>query len=296
VFGFIIAACSIEIEESKPAEVMLHYDSGPLTAEKFKACVPPSTRNIANFQDLHYRYPADQRTFKFSADGDAESPPITVKDKSGAEITFPGIATFTLNFGTYDSDGVLDCSALRTFHERIGYKYRDNYDDWWLQAIRDYMGTPLSEAFDQATKKYEWRDLLFNEESRGEWQREVGRLARLYVQEQAGADFFCSPSYDGRGDCGDFVLTIEEPVLDPRVTDALNETQAEKEKENQATAAQARVETEAETLQSLIDTLQDPYAAVLFWAIKENGATAVPVPFGSDLVFNSPNSQVDQGE
>lgn len=268
-----LTGCSIA---TAPDEVGLEYDAGPVSATKFDKCVPPSTREYRGPGDQGYKYPAGQRTFDFTGVDGAERGPISVTDKDGVTLQVPGVATFSLND---------ECGTLRRFHEEIGRKYSAYDDEGWLRMLSAYFGNPLEKAMDQASQRYTWRQMLQDEKVRIEWQNEVGALARQYLKDQAGADFFCSPLYAGKDDCGEFALTIQKPVLPESIQQALAETAAEVERKNQAENAQARIDVEAESLRRLVDVLGAD-GAVLYEAIKEGKVTVVPVPQGTALQVN----------
>lgn len=281
----LLAVTGCAATTTQPDEVGLHHDGGPLTGTDFKGCIEPGSKKWANFADHLYKYPRGQRTWDFTG-GSGEAEPIPVTDANGVTLNVPGIVTWTLNIGTYTEDGDYDCAALREFHERIGLKYEAWTDSGWDQLLEAYLGNPISKAMDQASQKYPWRDLLLDEEVRRDWELEVGRLARSYVLTQAGGDFFCAPTFTGENDCGDFALTLQKPLLPESITTALNETEAEKEKENQARSIQKRINVEAETLQALVDVL-GPEAAVLYQAIQNGQVSVIPLPAGANVNLNA---------
>lgn len=267
-----------------PDQVGLHYDGGPFTSVKYKNCVSPSTKEYDNIADKHFKYPAGQRTFDFTGAKDengrleAESEPYVVVDSEGVELTVPGILTFTLN---------TECDTLRTFHERIGIKYGAWEGEGWDNALVAYLGNPLKKAMDQASQAYTWREMLQSQDVRDAWETEVGRLTRQFALDQAGYDFFCSPNFTGEGACGDFALTIQKPGIPQNIADALAETAAEVERNQQAIAAQDRINTEAASLQALVDVL-GPEGAVLYQAIQNGQISVIPVPTGTGVNITPP--------
>lgn len=280
--AFLGTGCFASIQETQPDERALHYDGGPFTAEEFKNCIEPSAREIDNAFDEHYFYPSGQRTWRFTGGENSESGPVEVTDSTPITLDVPGTLTFTLN---------TQCDTLREFHERIGLKYKAYESDGWARMLEAYLGDPLEKALDQASQEYPWRQLLQDGELREDWEAEVSRLARIYVQDQAGGDYFCDPSFTGaeEAECGDFQLTLQKPIVPPSIQEALETTEAEKERENQARAQQTRSEVEAQTLQELVDVLGEE-TAVLFWAIREGinkgQIDVVPIPYGSDVIVN----------
>lgn len=268
-----LTGCSMSTE---PDQVGLEYNAGAFTSTSFDSCVGSGTRAWHGPGDQAYAYPSGQRTYDFTGKGEAESRPISVTDKDGVTLAVPGILTFSLND---------QCDMLRTFHEEIGLKYGASKADGWGRLLQAYLGNPLDKAMDQASQKYTWRQMLQDQSIRDAWDDEVGRLARQFAKDQAGQDFFCAPSYAGKGACGDFALTLQKPNLPEAIAAALAETAAEIELRNKAENAAARIDVEAESLKALVDVL-GPNGAVLYQAIKDGKVSVVPVPAGANINVN----------
>ena len=284
-----VAACG-EVGETGPNEVAVHAEDGEFTAEQIKDCLPPSTRERMGMGDQFYYYPNDQRTWDFTGGDKSESGPIEVTDKDGVVLRVPGTLTFVLN---------TDCDVLKDFHQRIGIKHSAyGLDEGWTDALRLYIAQPLEKAIDQASQDYTWRQLLQDQSIRDEWETKVGELTRQFSASQSGGDkdYFCSPSYTGEGDCGSFNLEIQKPIPPESVSNALAETAAEVERNQQALAAQQRINTEAETLASLVAVLgqdgaisyqvQQQQLSILQNAITEGKVPIMPLPYGSNLNVN----------
>lgn len=276
-----IAGCSTYT--TGPDEVAIHQDGGPIAGKSIKGCQDPGVKEYDNFADAHFSYPSRQVTWDFTNAEKGEADPVSVTDSEGVTLHVPGITTFSLN---------IECENLKEFHRRIGLKYEAYTKEGWNDMLRAYMGNPLEKALDQASQRYTWRELLQDEKVRDEWEAEVGKLARGYAQDQAGADYFCSPTYTGDGECGDFALTLQKPILPESISDALAQTAAEIELKNQAENAQERIDVEAESLKALVDVL-GPEAAVLYQAIKEGQVNVVPVPAGSDILVDGTSTDTE---
>lgn len=275
-------ACGTVVETG-PAQVAIHSEDGEYTAEQIRDCYGPSSRERTGIGDKFYLYPNDQRSWDFTGGDGAEAGPVTVTDKDGVSLQVPGTLLFTLN---------TTCDVLMDFHTRVGIKYGAWKADGWLQAVRLLIGQPLEKAMDQAAQKYTWRQLLQDQAIRDQWETEVGQLARAFAAEQAGGDrdYFCQPDFTGEGDCGDFTLQLQKPILPENIANALAETAAELERKNQATNAAERIDIEAESLRSLVNVL-GPDAAVLYQAIKDGKVTVIPVPAGGALNITPPAVQ-----
>lgn len=274
-----VAACGA-VGETGPNETSIHAEDGEFTAEQIKDCLPPSTRERKGMGDKFYSYFNDQRTWDFTGGDKSESGPISVTDKDGVTLQVPGTLTFVLN---------TNCDVLKDFHTRIGIKHAAWTDEGWVDALRLYIAQPLEKAMDQASQDYTWRELLQDQGVRDAWETRVGQLARQFSASQAGGekDYFCAPSYTGEGECGDFSLELQKPILPESVANALAETAAEVERNQQAVAAQDRINTEAASLQALVDVL-GPQGAILYQAIQNGQISVIPVPTGTGVNITPP--------
>lgn len=259
--------CSVS---TGPDQAGLEYNAGPVSSVSFDSCIPPGQRAYHGPGDNGYVYPAGQRTFQFSEGAGSDVKPITVVSKDNLEMTSSGVATFSLN---------TDCKTLRQFHERIGLKYKAYTDEGWAKMLHTYLKQPLDRAMDAASKQFAWKNLYANPEAKQQWENLVGRYAVQFVNEQAGGDFFCSPSYTGKGSCGQFNLTLQQPQPPTKVRDALASAQEAVERNAAQRNENERVKTELESIKELVDVL-GPQGYVMYEAIKSGKIDVVPVPAG----------------
>ncbi|HEX2244291.1 MAG TPA: SPFH domain-containing protein [Gammaproteobacteria bacterium] len=278
-----LTACG-NVGETGPNEVAVWTEDGDFQAEKIQdECLGPETYERKGMGDKFYTYWNDQRYIDFSGGDGSEAAPIQVSDKDGVLLSIPGRVTFTLN---------TNCEVLQEFHTRIGIKHAAWEGDGWMEMLRLYVLQPLQKALNDEAQKYTWRQLLQDQAIRDKWESDAGALAReLSAQAVGGSqEYFCSPSYTGEGECGDFFVEVQKPGLPESVANALAETAAEVERQQQATAAQSRINVEAETLRALTEVLGAEYA-VLYMAMKEGEIQVMPLPFGSDLNMNPPAAE-----
>ncbi|GAA5053624.1 hypothetical protein HNP84_002823 [Thermocatellispora tengchongensis] len=270
LFGFVLSGCSRV--STQPDEVLLHYAGGTFEAIKFERCINPSSgATLLGPGDTSYSYPYGQRTFDFSGSDDAESQVISVVSKDNVEMRVAGSATFTLN---------TDCKTLRQFHEKIGLKYGaylDEDDDGWNRMLNFYFKQPLDRAMDAASQEFEWKKLFNDPTIKQQWEARVGQLARQFIKETSGGDYFCNPNYAGSGDCGDVVLTIQKPEPPESLINALAAEQAAKAENAAQAQRNAKVRTELESIKDLVSVL-GPQGAILWKAIQDGKVEVIPVP------------------
>ncbi|WP_203985554.1 SPFH domain-containing protein [Sphaerisporangium rufum] len=272
VLGFVASGCSKV--STAPDEVRLHYAGGAFEAIKFEKCINPSSgATYLGPGDSSYSYPFGQRTFDFSGSDDAESGPISIVSKDNVQLKVAGSATFTLN---------TSCETLRRFHERIGLKYVAYFDgsessSGWRRMLNFYFKQPLDRAMDAASQEFEWKKLFNDPNAKQQWEQRVGVLARQFIKETAGADYFCQPNYGGSGECGDVVLTIQKPEPPQSLIDALAAEQAAKQQNLAQAQINTKVKTELESIRDLVKVL-GPQGAILWKAVQDGRIDVVPVP------------------
>jgi hypothetical protein len=283
ILGATLALNGCTTINTQPDEAGLVYDAGPISNTEFDTCVGPSTRAWDGPGDLHYTYPFGQRTFDFSGGEGADGNPISVVTKDNVTMTVAGVATFALN---------TECETLRQFHERIGIKFHawmedGQTTDGWRNMLNVYLKQPLDKAMDAVSKKYSYKELYSDPSVKEAWEEEVGSLASRFIKDQAGAEFFCQPSYTGKGECGNAVLTLQTPIPPENIRAALTAEQEAVAQNNAQKQRNETVRTELESIRELVEVL-GPQGYVLYKAIEEGQVSVVPVPAGSGINITPP--------
>jgi hypothetical protein len=263
---------------TQPDQAGLTYNAGPLSNTAFDSCVGPSTRNWDGPGDEHYTYPFGQRTYDFSGGEGSDSEPISVVTKDNVTMSVSGVATFALN---------TECETLRQFHERIGIKFQAWMEDGqtstgWINMLNVYLKQPLEKAMDAVSKKYGYKELYSDPAVKEVWEDEVGKLASQFIRDQSGANFFCRPSYEGAGPCGNPVVTLQSPVPPENIRAALTAEQEAVAQNNAQKQRNATVRTQLESIRELVEVL-GPEGYVLYKAIEDGKVSVVPVPNGSGI-------------
>lgn len=276
--ALLTAGCSAAVG---PDQAGVEYNGGVIQATKFTNCAKTGTREYRGPGDHIYLYPAGQRSYEFSDKKDsADTGPISVVSKDNLQMDVSGVATFSLN---------TDCDTLRRFHEQIGIKYKAYTDAGWLKMLGTYLRQPLDRAMDQAAKKYPWKDLYSNPAVKRQWEQEVGQQVVAQVNATAGGQFFCAPSFTGKGQCGSFNLTLQQPQPPQNVRNALAQAQEAAEQAEAQKNRNVQVRTELDAIRDLVKVL-GPDGYVLYQAIKDGRITVVPVPQGGNLNITPGNS------
>lgn len=274
--AFTVSGCSGM--NTRPDEMGLVYNAGPISSTEFDICVPPSHREWDGPGDEHYAYPFGQRTFDFSGSEGADSDAITVVSADNVTMSVKGVATFALN---------TKCDVLRQFHERIGLKFSawmedGRTTDGWSQMLNVYLKQPLDKAMDAVSKEYDYKSLYSDPAVKEEWEAKVGKLVTQFVADQAGGSFFCQPSYAGQGECGDLALTIQAPTPPDNIKEALT---AEQQAVAENNAQKQRNETARTRYDSFADCkkILSETNCVLLHGIDSGKVTVIPVPAGAGI-------------
>lgn len=258
---FTMGACSGV--NTQPDEVAIHYKGGALSSAKFEGCVESSNREWNGPGDDHYTYPKGQRTFSFTGRVGSEIEPVPVVTNDGQELAVPGFVTFTLN---------TDCKTLRSFHERVGIKYKAYKTDGWNEFLSDYLAVPLKASMNKASLASDWRSLYSDAEVQREFEEYVKENLPGEVQAALGADF----------------LTINSVSIEkPRPEKGLRKGLAAKEEAKLQNDAQKERNTVARTK---YDSMKDcresglsESACITIYLADQGNIPFYPVPQGGDI-------------
>ncbi|WP_170223522.1 SPFH domain-containing protein [Nonomuraea turkmeniaca] len=299
------AATACASVSTEPDEVAVVYNGALGSATKFSKCVNVSSRDGVNMSDNSWTYPAGQRTFSFNGAGDAEAKPIPVVSKNDVPLTIAGVATFALN---------TECTTLRQFHERIGRNKKafvygtettansDTPDySGWRTMLSVYFGEPLKRALDAAAQEFNGEDLYNDPAIKAKYEARVGELFPDFMK-KAGGNYFCNPNFNGQGECGNVVLTLQKPVPPQRFVDAMASREAAKLEKAAQQEINQKVDIEAEAIKRLVDLLgQDGAVAwrqadlaeqqndLLNKAVEKGQVPVYPVPQNNPLTFPLPS-------
>lgn len=280
-----LAGCGVSNQPDQSAVV--YENAFWPTDQTFKSCVDPATQKYI-WDDDAYVYPFGQRTWTFGTGQGQDTEAIEVVTKEQQKMFVSGTVTFALNTSCEPDGDRWPGGAIQQFHERIGLKYKAWEDEGWVNFLNTYLDEPLNKALDTASQTYSYKDLYGGAEdvaaTKRKWEQTVVNELVADVNNQAGFDLFCNPSYDGNGECGTLRLTLQKPDISDELAKSL-------EKREQAiadNAAQAELNetqlTELEGVQDRIDVLGGVDNYLLEQAIKSGSIELLPLPEGADLI------------
>lgn len=264
----IIALVSITRASTAPDQAGLHYSAGPLSSTKFANCIAPSQRVWDGPADKHFIYPAGQRTYNFSGEGQPDSKPFTVATVDNQELTVTGIVSFKLN---------TDCKTLRKFHEQIGNKFDaqmsgNSTSDGWRQMLNTYLNQSLQRAMNEAAQGLTWKGLYNDPKTKKQWETEVTKLLPNYIKQAMGGEYF-----------HDFSLTLQKPLPPKELLKALKNREVAVEDNLAQEERNKAVSTEAESIRQLVAIL-GPEGYNVYQALKDGKVDVMPIPDGSSVV------------
>jgi hypothetical protein len=272
-----LTACGVAAQTA-PDEVALRYSGNDiaLEAEKFVQCYAPSESDRGGFGDKVYTYPAGQRTFKFSKDQGADSPPLSVTALGGITLEVSGTVTFTPQFQ--------NCDTLRDFHERIGRKYgaylRGEDDatttvvegaEGWTTMLNTYVKDPTERALDNASLGYDPFKLTTDPTTKSGWEAAALEGIPLVMKQQSGGEFF----------------KIDSVLLQaPQLPQAMIDGQIAKQTAQQQADAASIAQTASGACNELCQEYQLNQA--LTKAINDGRVQVWPVPVGANVQLPAP--------
>ncbi|MEU8400065.1 SPFH domain-containing protein [Nonomuraea sp. NPDC048892] len=262
--GVLLAAAALtgcSVTNVEPDEGGIVYDAGMFSSTTFQECLKPSTRDVSGPGDEGYRYPNGQRTYDFTGRAESEGKPITSVSKDGQIMTMIGGLTFYFS--------AADCKKLQAFHENIGKKYAAYEADGWTRMLQFYIGNSVERAMDEATLKYNWRELYSDPAKKALWEQDMSKLTNQYVSSLTQGEYFERLQF-----------IIRQPEPPKSIVDAQTETQAAQERQKAQEAENTRALTELKSLEKLAKVL-GPQGAILYKAIQDGKVSIVPVPTGS---------------
>ena len=269
LIGLTLVASGCSNVNTNSDQVGLHYKGGPFSSTSFSNCVASGTRNFDGPGDLHYYYPAGQRTFDFTGGKGSESDPITVVSSDNQELTISGGLTFNLDTTCNDADG----GMLRKFHENIGLKFQPIMDedgttgDGWDNLLRFYMGQPLKKALSTEAQKYSWLALYNDPATRVKFEAAVNAELPTAVKATTGGNAYFL----------NFNLTLQQPTVNAQLSNGLLAVQVAITQRQAVEQQNLTVQAKLEQIKALTAVL-GPYGYVLYDAMQTCLSSEKPPP------------------
>lgn len=173
LFAVLLTGCSLT--STQVNEVGLEYSGGFTEDKVFIRLVPSgATNNQKGFGNEVYRYPNDQRNYRFSADGMADvAAAIVVPSREGTRVIIEGIISFKLCISPFNDPTAVEddwggngdayANCLRTFHENIGLKTQAWTFEGWNAMLQEFLRPAINVSVTRSSRSFTIDELLATE-------------------------------------------------------------------------------------------------------------------------------------
>lgn len=221
--------------------VGLSYGGGPIEGVHYQRTVQPGSSLFFNgvFDSL-YLYPSDQVNYIISKQvgvgARKGSDSVSAPTKDRVLVTYQVAVYFKLN-----------ADLLRQFHEQLGLRYNAYTQAGWDKLIDDTFRQQIESALQVETRRVDVADLFGNADQLVEVQQSVQTKLTQQLEAATGNKFFCSPTYEPGGPCGNPTFVIKKVDVPPLVAKAFqdNRTSAIQVLTEQNRIAQRQAEASA---------------------------------------------------
>jgi len=184
--------------------VGISYGGGPIEGVHFQRIVKPGSALFFNgFSDPLYLYPSDQVNYIISKDkgvgARTSADSVVAPTKDRVQVTYQVAVYFKLNV-----------DKLQQFHEQFGLRYGAYTSSGWYDLLRDTFRQQIENALQEETRRVEVADLFSNADQLVALQANVQEKLTQKLRDSMGGDFFCSPTYEPGGPCGNPTFVIKK--------------------------------------------------------------------------------------
>jgi regulator of protease activity HflC (stomatin/prohibitin superfamily) len=187
----------------------------------------------------------------------------------------------------------LNTDRLRGFHEQLGLRYEAYTTDGWNDLIRDTFRQQIENALQEETRQVDVADLIGNADLLVQLQDNVQAKLSQRLEDALGQQFFCAPTFEPGGDCGDPAFVIKRVDVPTSVAKAFEDVRTSEiqvqTKENEVRQREA----EARAIEALGLTGQE---YDLLKAIESGKITFWVLPNESGVTITGPDAGTDSGQ
>lgn len=259
-------------------KVGISYGGGPIEGAHFQKIVQPGSALFFNgLFDPLYLYPADQQNYIVSqAEGEGDtsaSDSIVAPSNDRVQVSYQVAVYYKLN-----------TDLLREFHEQFGLKYAAYTSAGWQDLIQDTFRQQIENALQEETRRYDVGDIFGDAELLLTIQTQVQETLSQRLQLAMGEKYFCAPTFQPGGECGDPTFVIKTIGIPDSVLAAFenNRTSAIEVTTKENEVDQREVEAQGiEALRAAAGEFGSVYALlqaiesgqVDFWVLPDGGLT-----------------------
>lgn len=268
------------------------YGGGPIEGVHFQRILDPGHGLFFNgFFDSLYLYPSDQLNYIL-----ADTPGKDGKDGTTDSVVAPTSDRVSVSFqvAVYYR---LNTDLLRPFHEQLGLRYQAYTTSGWNRLIADTLRQQIEAALQEQTRRYEVADLYGDAELLVKIQNEVQSTITARLEAALGRRFFCGPTFERGGECGDPTFVIKRIDIPKAVADAFESNRTSEvliaTRENEVRQREAEARAIAVINEALAANSQ---AYVLLKAIESGKINFWVIPEGGDIDLTAPAATPPAGD
>jgi regulator of protease activity HflC (stomatin/prohibitin superfamily) len=205
------------LEKTPRDRVGISYGGGPFEGVHFQRILQPGSNLFFNgFFDSLYLYPSDQVNYIVSQQPNEGAQQgrdaVVAPTRDRVQVTYQVAVYFKLN-----------TDELRDFHEQLGLRYRAYTTDGWNSLLRVTFRQQVENALQEETRKVDVADLVGNADLLVELQDNVQARLTQRLEDALGNQFFCAPTFESGGDCGDPAFVIKKVDIPASVAEAFED-------------------------------------------------------------------------
>jgi hypothetical protein len=315
------------LEKTPRDRVGISYGGGPFEGARFQRIVEPGSNLFFNgfFDDL-YLYPSDQVNYVLprqpaqpaqgagqqagaqgdapaQGDGQAQGGQAQAQGDQAAQASTP--ATDAVVAPTRDRVQVsyqvavyfkLNTDELRAFHEQLGLRYSAFTTDGWDNLIRDTFRQQIENALQEETRKVSVADLVGDADLLVDLQSNAQTKLTQRLEDALGQHFFCAPTFEPGGDCGDPTFVIKRVDIPTSVAAAFEDVRTSEIQIGTRENEVRQREAEARAIAALGLTGEEygilkaiESGQITFWVLDGEGGITVTGPDSASGGGSSPS-------